>query len=126
MCKSIIKRLKYIEKKQISEIDRDQIEPIVYLNVFWDKANDIEYGFLEYDYFRNGALKSKAWQLGSYMNIKFIPKGEKKILVYNSLVNFNIIQRVNVVKSETQELIKKTEKANVKLPDIAKNNWGLR
>ena len=126
MTKSIIKRLKYIEKKQISEYDKDQIEPIVYLNVFWDKANDIEYGFLEYDYFRNGALKSKAWQLGSYMNLQFIPKGEKKILIYNSLVNFNIIQRVNVVKSETQELIEKTEKANVKLPDIAKNNWGLR
>ena len=126
MSKSIIQRLKYIEKKQISEIDKDKIDPIVYLNIFWDKANDIEYGFLEYDYFRNGALKSKAWQLGSYMNLQFIPKGEKKILIYNSLVNFNIIQRVNVVKSETQELIEKTEKANVKLPDIAKNNWGLR
>ena len=126
MSKSIIKRLKYIEKKQISELDKDQIDPIVYLNIFWDKVNDIEYGFLEYDYFRNGALKSKAWQLGSYMNLQFIPKGEKKILIYNSLVNFNIIQRVNVVKSETQELIEKTEKANVKLPDIAKNNWGLR
>ena len=126
MSKSIIQRLKYIEKKQISELDKDQIEPIVYLNIFWDKANDIEYGFLEYDYFRNGALKSKAWQLGSYMNLQFILKGEKKILIYNSLVNFNIIQRVNVVKSETQELIEKTKKANVKLPDIAKNNWGLR
>ena len=126
MSKSIIQRLKYIEKKQISELDKDQIEPIVYLNIFWDKVNDIEYGFLEYDYFRNGALKSKAWQLGSYMNLQFIPKGEKKILIYNSLVNFNIIQRVNVVKSETQELIEKTEKANVKLPDIAKNNWGLK
>jgi hypothetical protein len=122
MSKSIIKRLKYIEKKQISEIDRDQIEPIVYLNVFWDKANDIEYGFLEYDYFRNGALKSKAWKLGDYMNIKFIPKD---IEVYNNQ-KVLIIQRVNVVKSETQELIEKTEKANVKLPDIAKNNWGLK
>jgi hypothetical protein len=122
MTKSIIKRLKYIEKKQISEIDRDQIEPIVYLNVFWDKANDIEYGFLEYDYFRNGALKSKAWKLGDYMNIKFIPKD---IEVYNNQ-KVLIIQRVNVVKSETQELIEKTEKANVKLPDIAKNNWGLK
>ena len=126
MSKTIIQRVKYIEKKQISEYDKDKIEPIVYLNVFWDKVNDIEYGFLEYDYFRNGALKSKEWQLGSYMNLQFIPKGEKKILIYNSLVNFNIIQRVNVVKSETQELIEKTEKANVKLPDIAKNNWGLR
>jgi hypothetical protein len=126
MLKSIIKKLKYMEKKQISELDKDQIEPIVYLNIFWDTANNIEYGFLEYDYFRNGALKSKAWKLGSYMNLQFIPKGEKKILVYNRFVYFNIIQRVNVVKSETQELIDKTEKANIKLPDIAKNNWGLR
>ena len=126
MLKSIIKKLKYMEKKQISELDKDQIEPIVYLNIFWDTANNIEYGFLEYDYFRNGALKSKAWKLGNYMNLQFIPKGEKKILVYNRFVYFNIIQRVNVVKSETQELIDKTEKANIKLPDIAKNNWGLR
>ena len=126
MSKSIIQRVKYIEKKQISEYDKDQIEPIVYLNVFWDKANDIEYGFLEYDYFRNGALKSKAWQLGSYMNLQFIPKGEKKIKIGKFLKIYNIIQRVNVVKSETQELIDKTEKANIKLPDIAKNNWGLR
>ena len=122
MSKSIIKRLKYMEKKQISEIDKDQIDPIVYLNIFWDTANNIEYGFLEYDYFRNGALKSKAWKLGDYMNIKFIPKD---IEVYNNQ-KVLIIQRVNVVKSETQELIEKTEKANVKLPDIAKNNWGLK
>tara|TARA_R110000787_G_scaffold105299_2_gene212707 strand:+ start:151 stop:531 length:381 start_codon:yes stop_codon:yes gene_type:complete len=126
MSKSIIQRVKYIEKKQISEYDKDQIEPIVYLNVFWDKANDIEYGFLEYDYFRNGALKSKTWKLGDYMNLQFIPKGEKKIKIGKFLKIYNIIQRVNVVKSETQLLIDKTEKANIKLTDIAKNNWGLR
>ena len=34
MSKSIIEKVKYIQQKQISEIDRDQIEPIVYLNVF--------------------------------------------------------------------------------------------
>ena len=34
MSKSIVQRVKYIQQKQISEIDRDQIEPIVYLNVF--------------------------------------------------------------------------------------------
>jgi len=126
MSKSIIQRVKYIEKKQISELEKDQIEPIVYLNVFWDKANDIEYGFLEYDYFRNGALKSKTWKLGDYMNLQFIPKGEKKIKIGKFLKIYNIIQRVNVVKSETQLLIDKTEKANIKLTDIAKNNWGLR
>ena len=126
MSKSVIERVKYISRHQISEIDRDQIEPIVYLNVFQSSLstqdNIILYGFKEYDYFRNGALKSKAWLLGSYMNIKFIPKN---IEVYNNQ-KVLIIQRVNVVKSETQELIDKTEKANVKLPDIAKNNWGLR
>ena len=126
MSKSIIERVKYIQQKQISEIDRDQIEPIVYLNVFQSnlstKDNIILYGFKEYDYFRNGALKSKAWLLGSYMNIKFIPKDDEVI----NNVKYKIVQRVNVVKSETQELIDKTEKANIKLPDIAKNNWGLR
>ena len=120
MSKSIIEKVKYISRQQISEMDYDQIDPVVYLNIF--KANDTLYGFKEYDYFRNGALKSKAWLLGSYMNIKFIPKN---IEVYNNQ-KVLIIQRVNVVKSETQELIDKTEKANVKLPDIAKNNWGLR
>ena len=126
MSKSVIERVKYIQQKQISEIDRDQIEPIVYLNVFQSnlstKDNIILYGFKEYDYFRNGALKSKAWHLGSYMNIKFIPKDDEVI----NNVKYKIVQRVNVVKSETQELIDKTEKANIKLPDIAKNNWGLR
>ena len=120
MSKSIIVRVKYISRQQISEMDYDQIDPVVYLNIF--KANDTLYGFKEYDYFRNGALKSKAWLLGSYMNIKFIPKDDEVI----NNVKYKIVQRVNVVKSETQELIDKTEKANIKLPDIAKNNWGLR
>ena len=47
MSKSVIERVKYIEHKQISEYDRDQIEPIVYLNIF--KVNDTLYGFKEYD-----------------------------------------------------------------------------
>ena len=93
MSKSIIKRLKYIEKKQISELDKDQIEPIVYLNIFWDTANNIEYGFLEYDYFRNGALKSKAWKLGSYMNLQFIKKDVEE---YNKQ-KITIIQRAKEV-----------------------------
>ena len=126
MSKSIIEKVKYISRQQISEMDYDQIDPVVYLNVFQSSLstqdNIILYGFKEYDYFRNGALKSKAWLLGSYMNIKFIPKDDEVI----NNVKYKIVQRVNVVKSETQELIDKTEKANVKLPDIAKNNWGLR
>ena len=91
MSKSIIERVKYIQQKQISEIDRDQIEPIVYLNIF--KANDTLYGFKEYDYFRNGALKSKAWDLGSYMDLQFIKKDVEE---YNKQ-KITIIQRAKEV-----------------------------
>ena len=91
MPKSIIEKVKYISRHQISEIDRDQIEPIVYLNIF--KANDTLYGFKEYDYFRNGALKSKAWELGSYMDLQFIKKDVEE---YNKQ-KITIIQRAKVV-----------------------------
>ena len=91
MSKSIIEKVKYISRHQISEIDRDQIEPIVYLNIF--KANDTLYGFKEYDYFRNGALKSKAWELGSYMDLQFIKKDVEE---YNKQ-QITIIQRAKVV-----------------------------
>jgi len=91
MSKSIIEKVKYISRQQISEIDRDQIEPIVYLNIF--KANDTLYGFKEYDYFRNGALKSKAWLLGSYMDLQFIKKDVEE---YNKQ-QITIIQRAKVV-----------------------------
>jgi len=92
MSKSIIVRVKYIQQKQISEYDRDQIEPIIYLNIF--KANDTLYGFKEYDYFRNGVLKSKAWQLGSYMDLQFIKKDVEE---YNKQ-KITIIQRAKEVK----------------------------
>ena len=91
MSKSIIKKVKYVSRQQISEIDRDQIEPIVYLNIF--KANDTLYGFKEYDYFRNGALKSKAWDLGSYMDLQFIKKDVEE---YNKQ-KITIIQRAKEV-----------------------------
>ena len=91
MLKSIVQKVKYISRQQISEIDRDQIEPIVYLNIF--KANDTLYGFKEYDYFRNGALKSKAWDLGSYMDLQFIKKDVEE---YNKQ-QITIIQRAKVV-----------------------------
>ena len=91
MSKSIIEKVKYISRHQISEIDRDQIEPIVYLNIF--KANDTLYGFKEYDYFRNGALKSKAWDLGSYIDLQFIKKDVEE---YNKQ-QITIIQRAKVV-----------------------------
>ena len=97
MSKSVIERVKYIQQKQISEIDRDQIEPIVYLNVFQSSLstqdNIILYGFKEYDYFRNGALKSKAWELGSYMDLQFIKKDFEE---YNKQ-KITIIQRAKVV-----------------------------
>jgi len=91
MSKSIIERVKYIEHKQISEYDRDQIDPIVYLNIF--KANDTLYGFKEYDYFRNGALKSKAWELGCYMDLQFIKKDVEEF----NKQKITIIQRAKVV-----------------------------
>ena len=97
MSKSIIERVKYIQQKQISEIDRDQIEPIVYLNVFQSnlstKDNIILYGFKEYDYFRNGALKSKAWNLGCYMDLQFIKKDVQTI----NKQEMTIIHRPKVV-----------------------------
>ena len=91
MFKSIVQKVKYISRHQISEMDRDQIEPIVYLNIF--KANDTLYGFKEYDYFRNGALKSKAWNLGCYMDLQFIKKDVEE---YNKQ-QITIIQRAKVV-----------------------------
>ena len=91
MSKSIVQRVKYIEQKQISEYDRDQIDPIVYLNVF--KDGDTLYGFKEYDYFRNGALKSKAWELGSYMDLQFIKKDVEEF----NKQKITIIQRPKVV-----------------------------
>ena len=91
MPKSIIEKVKYISRHQISEMDRDQIEPIVYLNIF--KANNTLYGFKEYDYFRNGALKSKAWNLGCYMDLQFIKKDVEE---YNKQ-QITIIQRAKVV-----------------------------
>ena len=91
MSKSIIVRVKYISRQQISEMDYDQIDPIVYLNIF--KANNTLYGFKEYDYFRNGALKSKAWNLGCYMDLQFIKKDVEE---YNKQ-KIIIIQRAKEV-----------------------------
>jgi len=91
MSKSIVQRVKYLKHLTISEYDRDQIDPIVYLNVF--KDGDTLYGFKEYDYFRNGAIKSKEWELGSYMNLKFIKKDIQTI----NKEEITIITRAKVV-----------------------------
>ena len=97
MSKSIIVRVKYISRQQISEMDYDQIDPVVYLNVFQSSLstqdNIILYGFKEYDYFRNGDLKSKAWELGCYMDLQFIKKDVEE---YNKQ-KIIIIQRAKVV-----------------------------
>ena len=97
MSKSIIVRVKYISRQQISEMDYDQIDPVVYLNIFQSSLstqdNIILYGFKEYDYFRNGALKSKAWDLGSYMDLQFIKKDVEE---YNKQ-KITIIQRAKEV-----------------------------
>ena len=97
MSKSIIVRVKYISRQQISEMDYDQIDPVVYLNIFQSSLstqdNIILYGFKEYDYFRNGALKSKAWDLGSYMDLQFIKKDVEE---YNKQ-QITIIQRAKEV-----------------------------
>ena len=97
MSKSIIEKVKYISRQQISEMDYDQIDPVVYLNVFQSSLstqdNIILYGFKEYDYFRNGALKSKAWDLGSYMDLQFIKKDVEE---YNKQ-KITIIQRAKEV-----------------------------
>ena len=97
MSKSIIVRVKYISRQQISEMDYDQIDPVVYLNIFQSSLstqdNIILYGFKEYDYFRNGALKSKAWDLGCYMDLQFIKKDVQTI----NKQEMTIIQRAKVV-----------------------------
>ena len=97
MSKSIIEKVKYISRQQISEMDYDQIDPVVYLNIFQSSLstqdNIILYGFKEYDYFRNGALKSKAWDLGSYMDLQFIKKDVEE---YNKQ-KITIIQRAKEV-----------------------------
>ena len=88
MVKSIIKRLKYISKIQISEYDKDNIEPICFLNIFTD--GHINYGWKEYDYRINKPLKSDNWKIGCYYFMKFIPKEEEK----HSNQNTTIIQRL--------------------------------
>jgi hypothetical protein len=93
MSKSITKRVKYIKKIVISDYDKDNIEPVVYLNIF--KANEILYGFKEYDYFLNNEIKSKNWQLGAYFNLKFIPKDVEE---YNQEA-ITIIQRLKVINA---------------------------
>ena len=113
MNKSIVQKVKYISRKQISYDDKDQIEEVTYLNVF--KFNKVLYGWKEYDMRIGKPLKSDNWKLGSYMDLQFIPKDYYN--AYNGQL-VKIIQRPKVVKSETQLLIEKTQKVNIKSWEI--------
>ncbi len=91
MSKSIVQRVKYILRHQTSDIDKDQIEEVEYLNIF--KDGDNLYGWKEYDMRVGKPLKSDSWKLGCLMDLQFIKKdvanyGNKKI---------TIIQRPKVV-----------------------------
>ena len=48
--KTIEKQVRYIQQMDISEPDKDRIEPICYLNVFEDLGTHQKYGWKEYDY----------------------------------------------------------------------------
>ena len=87
--KTIGKQLRYTKKVQISEIDRDNIEPICWLNIFADNQNNL-FGFKEYDYRMNQPLKSDSWAIGHKYHLKFVPKDVEKHLNEDT----TIIQRV--------------------------------
>ena len=89
--KTIGKQLRYTKKVQISEYDRDNIEPICWLNVFADNQNNL-FGFKEYDYRINKPLKSDSWTTGYKYHLKFITKDTEKWLDKNQEIT--IIQRV--------------------------------
>lgn len=92
MCKSITKRLKYMAQICTSMNRPDDVEPDVYLNIF--KDGETLYGWREYDYFKNRDLKSNKIDLGTYYNIKFIPKDE--IITYRKQ-SVQIVHRLKVV-----------------------------
>lgn len=87
--KTIGKQLRYVKKTQISDFDKDNIEPICWLNIFADNQNNI-FGYKEYDYRINKPLRSDSWKLGHKYHLKFVPKDYERHC--NSKVQ--IIQRV--------------------------------
>jgi hypothetical protein len=92
MKKTIEKKVRYIQQINISEPDRDNIEPICYLNVFQDLGTSQLFGWKEYDYMRTKAnLKSNDWKLRDKMWVAFVPKPEQ-ILHYGEPIT--IVQRL--------------------------------
>ena len=84
MSKSIVQRVKYILRHQVSEYDKKQIDEVEYLNIF--KDGDNLYGWKEYDMRVGKPLKSDSWKLGCLMDLQFIKKdvanyGDKKITI---------------------------------------------
>ena len=78
MSKTIIKRLKYINRVQTSTLDKDNIEPIDYVNIF--KDGELLYGWKEYDMRVGKPLKSENWKKGCYYGFSFVPKQEELVL----------------------------------------------
>ena len=93
--KTIEKQVRYVRQINISELDRDNIEPICYLNVFEDLGTHQKYGWKEYDYMSTKKnLKSNEWQLRDKMWIAFVPRPEQ-ILHYGEPIT--AIQRLNKI-----------------------------
>ena len=93
--KTIEKQVRYVRQINISELDRDNIEPICYLNVFEDLGTHQKYGWKEYDYMRTKQnLKSNDWQLRDKMWVSFVPRPEQ-ILYYGEPIT--VIQRLKKI-----------------------------
>ena len=93
MIKSIGKKLRYNDKVQISDFDKDNIEPICYLNIFSDRLGN-NFGWKEYDMRVNKPLKSDSWKKGWNYHLNFMPKQIEKHLG----MDITIIQRVKEFK----------------------------
>ena len=52
------------------------------------------YGWKEYDYFRNGNIKSKEWNFRDRMNVSFVPK-DNCIHTYGEPIV--VVQRLNKI-----------------------------
>ena len=79
------KKVRYIRQIDISEPDKDHIEPICYLNVFEDLGTHQLFGWKEYDYMRTKQnLKSNEWKLRDKMWVAFIPNLNRYFIMENS------------------------------------------
>ena len=92
--KTIEKQVRYIKKIDISEPDRDKIEPICYLNVFQDIGSENFFGWKEYDYRMNQPMKSDTWNFRDKMWVSFVPKPEE---IYNYGEPITVVQRLKEV-----------------------------